>query len=83
MSTATNIDWGDVYRRLHAYGVSDVELSQLSGVTRSVVNKVRNSQYEFKHDPGYTRGRDLLNLLQRKDADAEAAKLEAQHIEPS
>lgn len=57
-------DWQDVYRRLNAAGYSDEAIHQIAGgLSRSIICKVRNGTYRFKHDPGHEAGTRLLVVL--------------------
>jgi hypothetical protein len=58
-----DVDWAKVYRSLHDHGRSDSWIAAQAGVTRSVVNAVRNSTYAHNHEPGYKGGRRVLAVL--------------------
>ena len=63
------INWASAYAGLSRAGYTDQQISELAGVNRSVINKVRNGQYEFRHEPRYAGGVRVLAAL------AECAKL--------
>jgi len=50
------IDWAELYARLHTAGYSDAVIAVMAGVTRAVVNAVRNRTYVHNHEPGYEGG---------------------------
>lgn len=57
------INWASAYASLSRIGYTDQQISGLAGVHRSVVNKVRNGQYAFHHEPGYAGGKKVLEAL--------------------
>lgn len=57
------INWASAYASLSRIGYTDQQISGLAGVHRSVVNKVRNGQYAFQHEPGYAGGKKVLEAL--------------------
>ena len=57
------INWASAYASLSRIGYTDQQISGLAGVHRSVINKVRNGQYAFHHEPGYAGGKKVLEAL--------------------
>uniref|UniRef100_A0A6M3M5P5 Uncharacterized protein n=1 Tax=viral metagenome TaxID=1070528 RepID=A0A6M3M5P5_9ZZZZ len=58
------IDWQKVYAGLHAAGFTDGQIAELGGLSRRVVNRVRNNAYQHEtHEPGYEGGQALLDAL--------------------
>jgi hypothetical protein len=56
------VDWPTVYVALHEAGYTDQQIAEQAGVTRAVVNAVRNGVYPHNHEPGYEGGRRVLAL---------------------
>jgi hypothetical protein len=56
-------DWAKAYNGLSAAGFTDDQIAGLAGVTRAVINSVRNGNYAFRHEPGYEGGKTVLANL--------------------
>jgi hypothetical protein len=57
-------DWSAAYRTLATAGYSDREIGELAGgLSRNIVNQVRNGTYKFKHDPGHEAGTRVLTAV--------------------
>ena len=48
--------WTAAYRALHNSGLTDEQIGALAGISRVIVNRVRNDAYAFDHEPGYEGG---------------------------
>jgi len=59
------IDWQEAYNKLYAAGYSDDKIARLAGLSRYVVNRVRNGRYIHNHQgPGYEGGAAVLAAVQ-------------------
>lgn len=57
-------DWTAVYQQLGTV-YNDTEIGELAGgLSRNIVNQVRNGTYKFKHDPGFEAGKKLLAAVE-------------------
>lgn len=59
------MDWQLVYKQLAEAGYNDAEIAKLAGVSRNVVNRVRNGKYRHRtHEPGFEGGKRLVEALE-------------------
>lgn len=56
-------DWCKAYNGLSTAGFTDDQIAELAGVSRSVINAVRNGVYPHNHEPGYEGGKRVLDNL--------------------
>jgi len=58
------VNWQLAYRGLALAGFTDKQISKLSGVSRTTINRVRNGTYPHdSHDPGYDGGKAVLSAI--------------------
>ena len=65
-------DWRPYYELLRAAGYSDSAIAQLAGVTRAVVNKVRQGAYPHGHALTYNGGTAVLREVEQVIAEGRA-----------
>lgn len=56
-------DWRKAYMGLAAAGYTDEQIATLAGVTRAVVNGVRNGTWPHPHEPKYSGGQRVLACI--------------------
>ena len=60
----TMVNWRLAYQGLALAGFTDKQISKLSGVSRTTINRVRNGTYPHDtHDPGYDGGKAVLEAI--------------------
>jgi len=56
-------DWRKAYNGLSTAGYTDDQIATIAGVTRSVINAVRNGSYPHNHEPGYEGGKRVVDHI--------------------
>lgn len=57
------INWRRAYNGLCRAGYTDDQIAELAGVTRGVINGVRNGTYNHPHEPLYSGGVRILQAI--------------------
>jgi hypothetical protein len=56
-------DWRKAYTGLSDAGYTDDQIAQVAGITRAVVNGVRNGTWPHPHEPKHAGGQRVIALI--------------------
>ncbi|MNM99013.1 hypothetical protein D3C81_1115620 [compost metagenome] len=56
-------DWRKAYVGLAKAGYTDEQIAELAGVTRAVINGVRNGTWPYPHEPKHSGGQRILHYV--------------------